>query len=667
MHLPPPEPSPKSERFSDLSVPTSCSLLERICGPAGSPELCEAAKHIQSQIPTWLPQHEIDFRDGGFVVRITNPIRFKNVHFDLLENQLKEAATPYPLTLEFSQPREPYDNRRDGFGGTSFSRSRDFDFHSFYEMVERTAPDGVAPIKVAFSPAHESYGVTVAIIRVQTSSEASGSLREWKEKLQDKFDCVVTFQVDSCREDLKSQLRPLADRDGILRNFSLLPEMEEFVHGVKRPLLRPEYREPLSELDVPDFTAVEAIAIDNLKTKNPEDIIAVEPLPNGNFLAMTGTSLYRRVKPGNDLAEYAKHAGEDIYANGVSLSVFPREHVEGEAALLEGKDRYVILSSAEVSPRGEILKYDLSIVRMKNHCQLNYDQANEILSGRRGHRYSEKLEELSHFASVLKSGELKNRFFVGRGTLTPAEEVVAQFSILSQHILGKVFEDYNAEAKTPIPLLYRVHTGPTREIVQRLVDEISNAGVPCDLGIFSDRDAMSQTLDRLSQIGREDLLEELLSVLYQRGYYSDVNDGHSALKLGAYARLKIRGPGWINQIQVRSLLLGEKGFTSEQLEELEDYCNENQRRTDYKFHKLRFYLDLKEQEPKLGREFTARVKRARKFDNELYVSVPGFHRWGVVKLEGTSKHARDFRRGQTIRVRFDGLDVDSERMNFSKA
>lgn len=264
---------------------------------------------------------------------------------------------------------------------------------------------------------------------------------------------------------------------------------------------------------------VSAVAIDNELTRDRDDAIALESLPNGGqraniCIADVGSFLVD--KP--SIRSYAEEMAETRYLRTGNIPMIPPGISEDALSLHPGELRPTLSVSVDVTPHGEIGNVQLSREALQGSA-LSYRRVAEITKGRGAIEYVRTIRNFEGFAKSLlaqrrergavayynpKKGYMTNedgemvRFKPGeRG---PGELIVQEFMILANSAIAEYMAAHN------IPGLYRNH--------------------------HLRQDARAKDVDRV--LAGEELTPELLSSVYDAAFYSPVLDRHAGLNLEAY-------------------------------------------------------------------------------------------------------------------------------------
>jgi len=137
-----------------------------------------------------------------------------------------------------------------------------------------------------------------------------------------------------------------------------------------------------------DLTDKLIFTIDGAKTKDRDDAVSIEVNENGNYIVgvhIADVSHY--IYPGMQLWEESLTRATSVYMADTVIPMIPHKLSNGICSLNEGVDRLTLSCIMEVSPQGQILKYDF---------------VDSVINSRKAMTYEEKIEEA--FEMLDKSG-----------------------------------------------------------------------------------------------------------------------------------------------------------------------------------------------------------------------------------------------------------------------
>ncbi len=130
-----------------------------------------------------------------------------------------------------------------------------------------------------------------------------------------------------------------------------------------------------------DMTAIPFVTIDGASTKDMDDALYAEALPNGDFkltVAIADPTAY--ISPDDDMDKAARERGFTIYLPGRNIPMLPRKLADDLCSLIEGSVRPALCCNVTISKEGEI-KDDIVFfaANITSHARLTYNDVSDWL------------------------------------------------------------------------------------------------------------------------------------------------------------------------------------------------------------------------------------------------------------------------------------------------
>lgn len=132
-----------------------------------------------------------------------------------------------------------------------------------------------------------------------------------------------------------------------------------------------------------DLRGETIITIDGKDTKDIDDAINTQILPNGNYLqtvAIADVSHY--VKMGSEIWKYAEFKGNSDYLGNKVGPMLPIELSNGICSLNPNEDRFAVCIQYELNHSGEILNPNVFLSVIKSKQKMNYDAVEDMIKGK---------------------------------------------------------------------------------------------------------------------------------------------------------------------------------------------------------------------------------------------------------------------------------------------
>ena len=123
--------------------------------------------------------------------------------------------------------------------------------------------------------------------------------------------------------------------------------------------------------------------IDGKDTKDIDDAINNEVLPNGNYLEFTCIAdVSNYVKIGSAIWDYAEGKGNSDYWGNKVAPMLPIELSNGICSLNPNEDRFAVTVSYELDHAGNIINPQVYLTVIKSKKKMNYDAVQDIIDGK---------------------------------------------------------------------------------------------------------------------------------------------------------------------------------------------------------------------------------------------------------------------------------------------
>ena len=311
------------------------------------------------------------------------------------------------------------------------------------------------------------------------------------------------------------------------------------------------------------------ISIDADGAQVIDDALTLEQLDDGNWLLgihVADVSYY--VPSNNPIDQEAYRRGTSVYLADSPVPLLPPPLSTSLCALLADKERLTISVIVILSPEGEVLAYEVQPSVINNDYQLNYHEAqailtrdserdldefedcfelidqlfevSELLQRQRNQRGSFDLnlpdhvfpeeagEELSHYLSPKFQHDDEGGLGVMVvSELLPARRIVTECMLLANQLVAKHLKELG------VPAIYRLHSTPDPSDVQELIKLANNMGL--NLQLESEDTVLPKDylgfVEQFSQSKAEKVLTYLLLSTLKPASYSSHPDGHFGLAL----------------------------------------------------------------------------------------------------------------------------------------
>lgn len=342
-----------------------------------------------------------------------------------------------------------------------------------------------------------------------------------------------------------------------------------------------------------DLRGKNLFTIDGKDTKDIDDSVGIEILPNGNYkLYVSIADVSHYIKDNTAICNEAFRRATSVYMNDTCIPMFHPKISNGICSLHPGVDRLTKTCELIISPEGEVLSYDIykSIIHSKK--KMTYEDVNKILiDGKDVCGYEDFKDDLliMNELSLKLNAQKEKRGYLNFGR----EEIKAkgsgyniEFEKRVQKDAEKLIENFMLLANEAVaeymtyrglPAIYRVHESPDEDKILNFVEMLNNMGFhfkTCKN--VTSKKYMQNLVDEL--MNRDDLdkgiySELLLISTMKRAKYSNYNLGHYGLALKNYTHFTSPIRRYAD-LQIHKLLDLYLSFPNIDYNELDKYLGE---------------------------------------------------------------------------------------------
>ena len=293
--------------------------------------------------------------------------------------------------------------------------------------------------------------------------------------------------------------------------------------------------------------------IDGDDTKDIDDAISIELLPNGNYklgVHIADVSYY--VREGSPLDNEAMERGTSVYLVDRVIPMLPHELSNGICSLNPGEDRLAISCVMEFDKTGKQVSYEIFESVIKSNIQMTYKKVNSILEDNKvpeGYEpYVESLYMMKELADILRKAKTKRGYIdfgVDEAKILVDENCVPTHVVLRDRGVGEnLIEDFMIAANECVathiyfmnlPFIYRVHEYPQEEKIRSFLGFVSGLGYHVNGDIKDCKPTtMQKILEQLKDKPEYKILSTLLLRSMQKAVYRPENLGHYGLASDCY-------------------------------------------------------------------------------------------------------------------------------------
>lgn len=304
-----------------------------------------------------------------------------------------------------------------------------------------------------------------------------------------------------------------------------------------------------------DFRDRTVVTIDGEHARDFDDAISLSKLPNGNFwLGVHIADVARYVAEGSALDADAYERATSVYFPERAVHMFPEELATGLCSLKPHVDRLVQSCLMEVSPQGEVVRYELHDGVIHSEARMTYTAVNAILTDRdpevmETYRPLVPLFELMRELFTVLNGRRKRRgsidFDLPEAEVVLDEEgFIADIVASERNVAHRLIEEFMLLANETVahhlesngmPALYRIHEPPDPLKVMQFEEFVSSLGFTLAAGERAPRPMHFQRLvEKIRGLPAERPIAFLMLRTMQKARYDAANVGHFGLAAHTY-------------------------------------------------------------------------------------------------------------------------------------
>lgn len=370
-----------------------------------------------------------------------------------------------------------------------------------------------------------------------------------KEKINDGFNChLVSDRIILTDTNLSPALALIAIEHECNPDYC-----EEVYKEIKN------IPDEVSESDIKarknhDFRNKTIFTIDGISTKDMDDAVGIETLPNGNYqITVSIAEPNHYVKKGTAIYNEAMNRCFTLYMLNTAIHMFHPKLANGICSLNEGVDRLTKSVIIEIDKNGEIVNSKVCKSVINSKKKMTYDDVNSILENEvtpEGYEpfvkdilpmkeISDKIWDKKEKEGLLELNVVKHEVNIDSNnnvTLVeeergPAQKMIEILMILANTEIGTLLKN------SPLPGIYRVHEESDKRKIYELLDILEELGIHIDKNEVEKDPRIVKKIIRESQMfdsKQVDLISNLILFTFNRAKYTTAEGIHWALNLLIY-------------------------------------------------------------------------------------------------------------------------------------
>lgn len=297
------------------------------------------------------------------------------------------------------------------------------------------------------------------------------------------------------------------------------------------------------------------VTIDGEDAKDLDDAVNVTKLENGNYklgVHIADVSYY--VREGSPIDKEAYRRGTSVYLVDRVIPMIPHRLSNGICSLNPHVDRLTLSCDMEITPNGEVARYDIYQSVINTTERMTYSNVNKILVDQDEaviERYKSlhpmflEMKELFHILNARRKERGAINFETSEAkiivddtgkpldiklrTRDVAEKLIEEFMLIANETVAEHFHWMN------VPFIYRIHDEPDTEKIKRFFQLLNALGfVVKGKENHVHPKAFQEVLEKVEGEKEEAVINTMLVRSMAKAKYSDLSIGHYGLATKYY-------------------------------------------------------------------------------------------------------------------------------------
>lgn len=465
--------------------------------------------------------------------------------------------------------------------------------------------------------------------------------------------------------------------------------------------------EPLTEM-IPaseyakrrDLRAILFVTIDGETAQDFDDAVYCEPRGKGWRLLVAIADVSAYVKPGTALDNEAYQRGNSVYFPNKVIPMLPEVLSNGLCSLKPQVDRLAVVCELFIDFYGRIRKTQFSEAVICSVARLTYTAVNDFLTGQTPMPSPLKvpLENLYALYTCFRKRRQKRGAIdfdtIETQIIFNAQQKIERIVPVVRNEAHKLIEEMMLVANVAtaewlkarqIPLLYRVHEGPTADKLTDLQGFLGTLQLKLGGGENPQASHYAKLVNKTQDRPEMRLIQTVLLRSMQVAIYNPENKGHFGLAYPAYTHFTSpirRYPDLLTHRAIKQRLQGKSlkkfPYSTANLLSIGEHCTMTERRAEEATRDVISRLKCEYMEDKVGETFTGMITGVTSFG--LFVEITDIFAEGLVhistlvddyyhfdpvgrRLYGENS-TKVYRLSDTVRVKVIRVDSEEKKVDF---
>ena len=302
-----------------------------------------------------------------------------------------------------------------------------------------------------------------------------------------------------------------------------------------------------------DLSQRTIVTIDGDDSKDFDDAISIEKIPEGFMLGVHIADVSHYVKENSPLDKEAYERGTSVYVCDRVVPMLPHVLSNGICSLNPGVDRLCLSVDMKIDQQGEVIDYDLYPSVIRSSARMTYNNVNKILAGdprlqaqykalvpmffdmaecaklirnRRNNKGAIEFDTDEAYVIVDKNGKPIDIKVRERGV---SQAIIEDFMICANECVARIMKFQS------LPCIYRIHESPKIEKLKEfaLIAKIRGHRFKGDLANIRPLD-IQKCLDSFTDEQEHSVLSTMMLRCMQKARYDASCVGHFGLASSEY-------------------------------------------------------------------------------------------------------------------------------------
>jgi len=293
--------------------------------------------------------------------------------------------------------------------------------------------------------------------------------------------------------------------------------------------------------------------IDPEDAKDFDDAVSLYELPNGNYeLGVHIADVSHYVTSHSEIDKEAYSRGTSVYLVDRVIPMLPEKLSNEICSLQPDKDKLTYSCIMEVTPAGEVVKYEITPSVINSKKRFTYEEVQQIIDQDIDHQQKEMLDLMMNLSKKLTarrfaeggidfetpevSFELDPRGFpssIRRKERLDSHRMIEEFMLLANKTVAEHIKKINGFDRTP-PFIYRIHEKPEQDKMLKFYEFLTAIGIQTDPPVKVTAAYFQKILEGIKGTPEEIIIEEVALRSMMKAIYSTNNVGHFGLGFADY-------------------------------------------------------------------------------------------------------------------------------------